>query len=123
VAAIVVAPLSSAEVRWDRIGRQIVVDEPLLAGDPSLLAATIIYGVTGADQDPQMRERPDPASVDCFRREIAARQDRARLWALAWPESEMPRRTAAESRLTDLAELELTEPRTSVERWVRQQDG
>ena len=35
----------------------------------------------------------------------------------------MPRRTAAESRLTDLAELELAEPRTSVERWTREQDG
>ena len=35
----------------------------------------------------------------------------------------MPRRTAAESRLTDLAELELAEPYTAVERWVREQDG
>jgi hypothetical protein len=35
----------------------------------------------------------------------------------------MPRRTAAKSRLTDLAELELAEPRTAIKRWVREQGG
>ena len=92
-----------------------MIDDQLVGEDPRLVAATIIYGLTRAEQDRQARERPAMSSLDCLGREVAARQDQARVWALAWPEGEMPRRTVAESRLTDLAELELAEPRTAVE--------
>src|SRR5687768_10134821 len=99
VAAIVVHPLSSTPVRWEPVGRRIVIDEQLLGEDPRLLAATIVYGLTRAEQDRRARERPDLEPVDCLGREVGARQDQVRVWALAWPEGEMPRRTAAESRL------------------------
>ena len=116
VAAIVVGQLPApADVGWGPDRRQGVVADGLIGEVPRLLAATIVYGLTRAEQDRQARERPAMSSLDCLGREVAARQDQARLWALAWPEGKMPRRTAAESRLTDLAELELAEPRTAVE--------
>lgn len=124
VTAIVARPLPApVDVQWDQGHREVVVAEDLAGEDPRLLAAMIVYGLTRAEQDRRTRERPDLGPVDCLGREVAARQDQARVWALAWPEGEMPRRTAAESRLTDLAELELAEPRTAVERRVREQDG
>ena len=124
VAAIVVGPLPAPmDASWDPSRRQVVIAEDLVGEDPRLVAATIVYGLTRAEQDRQARERPETVSRDCLGHEVAARQDQARVWALAWPEGEMPRRTAAESRLTDLAELELAEPYTAVERWVREQDG
>ena len=57
VAAIVVHPLSSAPVRWDPVARRIVIDEQLLGEDPKLVAATIAYGLTRAEQDGRARER------------------------------------------------------------------
>ena len=123
VTAIVAAPLASADVTWEPVGRRIVVDEELLGEDPKLVAAAIVYGVARAEWDRQARARPDLGPVDCLGREVGARQDQARVWALAWSEGEMPRRTTAESRLTDLADLELAEPRTAIERWIREQDG
>ena len=124
MSAIVIGPLPApADVGWGPDRRHIVVAEDLVGADAKLVAVAIVYGLARAEQEHRARERPGLGPVDCLVREVAARQDQVRVWALAWPEGEMPRRTAAESRLTDFAELELAEPYTAVERWVHEQGG
>ena len=109
------------EAGWRADGRTILVAEDMLDEDPRVVAAALVHELAHAEQARQARERPEMVTQDCVDREVAAHQDQVRVWALAWPEGEMPRRTKQEARFTDLAEHEMAEPGVSMERWVLRQ--
>ena len=117
VAAIVVSPSPTASflAGWNGAMRHVVVSPGVIGEDHRAAVGAIVYGLRRAEQDARLPH------LSCIEREADALGEAARVWALSWPEGQLPRLTSVDARLSALAKTEETVPGLSLRRWVERE--